>query len=144
MHIVVDLIMDALQCNMMTWKIFSLHNTRGVTWCLCDFSTQHKVMVMFTSIQTNRTSKWSWTSTSHSWVIMQCNGDVDQYTGSSDGQMTVLLTFSQMYRTWKRWWTRTTHSRVMVQGDGDYHVYCWIIDQCGDVEGLSQLVVNQW
>jgi hypothetical protein len=23
--------MCALQCNMMTWQIFSLHNTRGVT-----------------------------------------------------------------------------------------------------------------
>jgi hypothetical protein len=31
MHIVVDLIMYALQCNMMIWQIFSLHNTRGVT-----------------------------------------------------------------------------------------------------------------
>jgi hypothetical protein len=113
-------------------------------WCLCDFFTQHKAMVMFTSTQTNRTSKWRWTSTSHSWVIAQCNDDVDQYTGGSDGQMTVLLTFSQTYRTWKRWWTRTAHSQVMVQGDGDYHIYCWIIDQCGDVEGLSQLVVNQW
>jgi hypothetical protein len=30
MHIIVDLIMYALQCNMMPWQIFSLHNTRGV------------------------------------------------------------------------------------------------------------------
>jgi hypothetical protein len=31
MYIVVDLIMYALQCNMMTWQFFSFPNTRGVT-----------------------------------------------------------------------------------------------------------------
>jgi hypothetical protein len=35
MHIVVDLIMYALQCNKMTWQIFSLHNTKGVTAAIC-------------------------------------------------------------------------------------------------------------